>query len=145
MVAAHAEANMSDSMKHSPRPRKLPRKNPHRGSLPASFGYAIAGITETLRSQRNMQIHALAATIAVVLGLLVELETVEWIAVVIVMALVLSLELVNTAIEAIVDLASPEYHRLAKVAKDAAAGAVLVAAMGSVVVAGLIAWNHWHQ
>ena len=103
-----------------------------------SFVYAFAGIASAVRGERNMRIHLLAAVAAVSLGALLGLSACEWTSVVICCALVMSLECLNTAIEAAVDLASPDIHPLAKKAKDCAAGAVLIAAIGSAIVGCII-------
>jgi diacylglycerol kinase len=104
----------------------------------ASFRYAYAGCRHVLRTQHNSWIHA-ACTVAVVgLGLWLGLGRVEWAVLTLTIGLVWTAELVNTAVEAVVDLTSPQIHPLAKVAKDAAAGAVLVAALAAVVVGLLV-------
>ena len=106
-------------------------------TLLISFRYAFAGVRYLLWTQRNAKIHTLVAVLAILLGLLLRIERGEWLALVLTITLVLVAEAFNTAIEAVVDLASPGYHPLAKVAKDVAAGAVLLTAIASVVV-GLI-------
>ena len=103
-----------------------------------SFIYAFEGLWVLLRTQRNARVHLLAVLVVVVAGAWLRLEQSEWLAVTIVSALVLALEAVNTAVEAVVDLASPEYHLLAKRAKDVAAGAVLIGALAALLVAALI-------
>lgn len=103
-----------------------------------SFFYAFRGIWVLLRTQRNARVHLLAVLVVLVGGLWLDLAQGEWLAVAIICTLVLALEAVNTAVEAVVDLASPEYHLLAQHAKDVAAGAVLMAALGAIVVAALI-------
>lgn len=100
----------------------------------ASFGFAGRGVWHSLRHQRNLRVHVSIGLVAVTLGWLVGLSPLGWAIVVSAMALVLALELMNTGIEAIVDLVSPTHHPLAAVAKDAAAGSVLVAAGASVIV-----------
>lgn len=96
-----------------------------------SAGFAWAGVAHTYRTQPNFRIEvwAGAAALALALGLRVPLAPVA-----LACALVLGLELVNTALEALTDLASPEVHPLAKVAKDAAAGAVVMASLGALAV-----------
>lgn len=90
------------------------------------------------RTQPNARFH-LAASVAVVLsGFWLEISRLEWAALVLCIALVLALEAVNTALEYLTDLVSPEYHQLAGKAKDAAAGAVLLAAVGAAVVGGVV-------
>jgi diacylglycerol kinase len=103
-------------------------------TLGRSFAYAFAGIGYCLRTQRNFRIHLLAAGAVVVVGALLGLAAVEWAILALTVTMVLAAEMVNTVIEATVDLASPGYHPLAKVAKDVAAGAVLVTALGAVVI-----------
>lgn len=90
------------------------------------------------RTQPNARFHLVAAVVVTAAGFLLEISRLEWLAVVLCMALVLALEAVNTALEYLTDLVSPEYHPLAGKAKDAAAGAVLVAAIGAAVVGGVV-------
>jgi diacylglycerol kinase len=99
-----------------------------------SFGYAFEGIYYTLRTQRNMRVHAGIGLVAVVLGLWLGISVVEWAVLLVMMALVFTLEMMNTVVEALVDLMTDAYHPLAKIAKDVAAGAVLVAAILAVGV-----------
>jgi diacylglycerol kinase len=106
------------------------------GTLAASFRYAFAGLAYVARSQRNFRIHLAAGTAASVLGALLGFAPLEWAVLAGIITLVLVGEMLNTVVEAAVDLASPTYHPLAKIAKDVAAGAVLVTALGA-VVAGL--------
>lgn len=101
-------------------------------TLIRSFGFAFQGIFYVIRTQRNMQIHLAIGALAVLAAILFGISSGEWAALLAVMALVYSLEMVNTVIESIVDMITEEYHPLAKVAKDAAAGAVLVAAIFAV-------------
>jgi diacylglycerol kinase (ATP) len=106
-------------------------------TLLLSFRYAFAGIAYLLWTQRNAKIHTAIGVAAVALGFLLRIERSEWLALVLTIVLVLAAEGVNTAVEAAVDLASPAYHPLAKIAKDVAAGTVLLTAIGAVIV-GLI-------
>lgn len=103
-----------------------------------SLGAAFVGIAHVLRTQPNAWIELAAATVAVGLGFWFSISGVQWIVIVTLIALMLALECVNTAIEAIVDLIAPEWHPLAKIAKDTAAGALLLIATGSLVVAAII-------
>jgi diacylglycerol kinase (ATP) len=103
-----------------------------------SFSYAFQGIFHMLRTQRNAQIHVVIGLIAIVLGVLLQIGQAAWLALAIIITLVLAAEGVNTAVEATVDLASPQYHPLAKVAKDVAAGTVLLTAIGAIVVGCII-------
>lgn len=106
--------------------------------LGQAFSCAWAGISYAFCSQRNLKIHLGFAIAAVILGFALAIDTASWCAVVICIALVMALELLNTAIESVVDLVSPQYHLLAKHAKDCAAGAVYLAAFAAVVVAALV-------
>jgi diacylglycerol kinase (ATP) len=121
-----------------------PRRRIDRGlrSLIAAFRYAFAGIWYLLSTQRNAQIHILIGACAVALGLTLGLERWEWLAIVLVSAMVLAAEGVNTAIEAAVDVATSAYHPLAKVAKDVAAGTVLICAIAAVIVGCLVFIPH---
>lgn len=103
-----------------------------------SLGFALAGVRHALQNQRNLRIHVTIAAAVVIAGLALRINRSEWAVVVSLIALVIGLELLNTAIEALVDLASPVPHPLAKVAKDTAAGAILVAAAGSAIVGVII-------
>ncbi len=104
-------------------------------SLARSFRFAFAGLWHLLRTQRNFRIEVVLGALAAALGAWVRLTPGEWAALVVVTALVLILEGVNTAIELVVDLASPQVHPTAKAAKDVAAGMVLMAAVASIGVA----------
>ena len=109
-----------------------------RGSIARSFHYAFAGLTYLFRTQRNARIHLAAGGVACGLGYYLGIPRVEWAVLVFTIALVLILEGLNTAIEAAIDLASPDLHPLAKAAKDLAAGMVLIGAVASIAVGGLI-------
>ena len=102
-----------------------------------SVRFASDGVRYTFRSQRNARIQAVIAGFAVIAGLVLRISGTEWAVIALLITLVIGLELLNTAIEALVDLASPAFHPLAKIAKDAAAGAILLVVLGS-VAAGLI-------
>jgi diacylglycerol kinase len=107
---------------------------PRRHGLIASFRFAFAGIAYLLRTQRNARIHLVIGVIACALAAWLRIPRIEWAILLMTIAGVLILEGLNTALEAIVDLASPDLHPLAKVAKDVAAGMVLIAAIASVGV-----------
>ena len=108
-------------------------KNP----LYKSFGYAFEGIFAGIRGERNMKIHCFAAVCVIVAGVLFHISVTEWCICLVLFGLILSLELVNTAIEAVVDLVTEDKKPLAKLAKDTAAGAVLIAAVMA-AMAGLL-------
>jgi diacylglycerol kinase len=103
----------------------------------ASVRYALSGIALAVRKERNMRIHLIATAVVVLLALWIGLRPVEWAVLLALFGLVIGLELVNTAVERVVDLVSPERKPLAKEAKDAAAGGVLAAALFAAAV-GLI-------
>ncbi len=103
-----------------------------------SFRYAFAGWWYMLRTQRNAWIHAVISTLVFALGLWLGLGRLVWAILVLTVGLVWMAEFVNTALEAVVDLASPDLHPLAKVGKDVAAAAVLVGAATAVLVGVLI-------
>jgi diacylglycerol kinase (ATP) len=103
-----------------------------------SINHAIAGIIYSITTQRNMKIHATVAIAALLLGLWADLSRMELLMLLFAVVLVLITEMLNTAIEAVVDIASPGFHQLAKIAKNVAAGAVLLAALNSVIVGFLL-------
>lgn len=107
-------------------------------SLWKSFGYALEGLRHAVRTQRNFRIHMGIALLVIGLGIYLHLPHRDWAVLALTIGAVLTGELVNTVVEAVVDLASPEYHELAKVAKDVAAGTVLVLALTAVSVGLLI-------
>ena len=104
----------------------------------AAFRYAFAGGWSMRRTQRNAWVHAVISTLVFALGLWLGLGRLEWAILVLTVGLVWMAEFVNTALEAVVDLASPDLHPLAKVGKDVAAAAVLVGACTAVIVGLLI-------
>lgn len=107
-----------------------------------SFKFAIAGILEATREQ-NFRFHLLAMIIVIIASIFTGLSKFEWIIIVLVIAGMLSLELINSAIENIVDLATSDIHPLAKAAKDLAAGAVLIFAISSVIIGLVIFLPKW--
>lgn len=102
-----------------------------------SFGYAIVGIFTLIKEQQNAWVHLLVTVFVVAAGVVFHVTAGQWIAIVFAIVLVWMAEALNTAIELVCDLVSPDYHPLVKKAKDIAAGAVLVTAIGAVIV-GLI-------
>ncbi len=103
-----------------------------------SFGYAFDGLHYAFRTQANLRIHLVISLAVIVVGLWVQLGSIEWAILIVTMMIVLAAELMNTAIEATLDRVSVEQHPLAKVAKDTAAAAVLISAGGAVLVGLLI-------
>ena len=109
-----------------------------RGRLARSFGYAFRGVGMMIRTQANARIHAVATLFAVGGGFWFGISRGEWCAVISAIGLVWMAEGLNTALEAVVDLVSPEQHPLAGQAKDVAAGAVLCAAFAAFAIGVLI-------
>ncbi len=103
-----------------------------------SFSYAIEGIRHAFKTERNLRIHFLATTLVLLFAVLLGLTKIEMIILFFTISLVIIMELVNTVIEHLVDLVSPHYSAKAKVAKNVAAGAVLVTAINAVMVGLLI-------
>ena len=103
-----------------------------------SFRYAFHGWAHVLKTQRNAWIHSLVATLVILMGLWLGITPQDWAVLVLTIAMVFTAEFINTAIEAVVDLASPTHHPLAKVGKDVGAAAVLVAALAAILVGLLI-------
>ncbi len=103
-----------------------------------SFGHAFHGWFYVLRTQQNAWIHGTIATIVFILGFWVGLPPRDWAVIILTTAMVFAAEFMNTAIEAVVDLASPVHHPLAKVGKDVGAAAVLVAALAAILIGLLL-------
>ncbi len=103
-----------------------------------SFTYALAGIGLMLRSQHNAWIHAAASAAVCAAGFALGISRLEWCWIVLALMAVWSAEALNTAFEFLADVASPEFHPLVKHAKDVAAGAVLLAAIGAAIIGLLV-------
>lgn len=99
-----------------------------------SFSFALRGIGEALKTERNIRIHSMMTVVVILLGIYVSLNRLEWLFILLAITGTIALELVNSAIERVVDLVTEEYHPLARQAKDIAAGAVLLYAIFSVIV-----------
>lgn len=109
-----------------------------------SFRCAVAGLVYTLRTQKNTWIELAAAAVVAAAGLYFAIEPLEWAVLSLTVFGILALEAVNSAVEALVDLVSPGYHDLARIAKDCAAGAMLFAVIGSLgVAAGIFGPRIW--
>ena len=107
-------------------------------SLIKSFGFALEGIVAEFKKGRNFRIQVFTGVAAIALGLILNVSPAEWFGLIFVISTVLILELLNTAVEEMVDLVEPEVNPKAKIAKDVSAGAVLVASLASVAVGILI-------
>lgn len=103
-----------------------------------SFGYAAHGIRMVFSSEPNMKIHLVVTLIVIICGFLFSISITEWLSCILCMGLVIGAEMINTAIENLVNLVSPEHNQLAGKVKDIAAGAVLVCAIISVIIGLLI-------
>jgi len=106
-----------------------------------SFGYAIKGMFLVLKDQQNMRIHAVAIVVVTIAGIFLDLTAIEWSLIALCIGSVISIEMINTAIELLVDLVSPEFNEKAGKIKDIAAGAVLFTAIVATVVAVYIFGN----
>ena len=113
-----------------------PEKPVH--SLYKALGFALEGIGYTIRTQKNMRIHLVIAVCVISACSFLRLLPLEWALILICIGLVILAELLNTAIEAIIDLVSPQYHLLAKTAKDIGAGMVLIVAFLAVIVGCIV-------
>jgi diacylglycerol kinase (ATP) len=100
-----------------------------------SFSFAGQGVWYVIRTQRNMRVHLAAAVCAIAAGLALRIGAADWACVIITIGVVLAAEALNTVVEALTDLCTTEFHPLAKIAKDAAAGAVLIVSAAAVGVA----------
>ena len=103
-----------------------------------SFGFAAKGISIAFKEQQNLRIHAVVVVIVIALGFFLRLTKVEWAIITLTIGFVISAELLNTAIEELVNLVSPGHHQLAGKIKDISAGAVLLAAVAAVIVGVVI-------
>ena len=106
-----------------------------------SFNHAINGVVDAARTQRNMKIHIIASIGVLIACFFFDVSKAEFLALAITITMVISAELVNTAVEAAVDLNTNYYHPLAKVAKNTAAGAVLVTAINAILVGYIVFWD----
>jgi diacylglycerol kinase len=107
-----------------------------------SFRHAFVGIFLMIRCQHNAWIHAIATVIVIAGSLFFRLSRAEWCWIVLAIAIVWTAEALNTAVEFLADVASPNFHPLVREAKDVAAGAVLITATSSAIIGVLIFWPH---
>lgn len=103
-----------------------------------SFVFAGQGLSHLFKTQPNAQIHLSLAVLATCLGVFFGLNPLEWCLICLCIGLVIAAESFNTALESLVDLASPEYHLLAKITKDTASAAVLILALTALIIGGII-------
>ncbi|MGP4061672.1 diacylglycerol kinase family protein [Halobacillus sp. H74] len=98
------------------------------------FSFALNGLKEVYKSERNFRIHLLITVFVLIAGFLLSISALEWIVVTLVISIILSLEMVNTGIEKLLDHLAPEHHPAIGTVKDITAGAVLVASIGSALI-----------
>ena len=127
---------------HIPEP-ELRKEIAKRAGLLASFSFAIDGVLRTLCTQRNMKIHWVSGTAVALVGMALNLDLASRASVIFCIFVVLCMEVLNTSLEAFVDLHAKEYAHQAMIAKDAAAAAVLVLAIGAIVVLADILFHSW--
>lgn len=107
-----------------------------------SFGYAGKGLAKTWREEQNLQIHTVSGLFAIIMGLIFRISMLEWLSLIIVILLVLLMEIVNSAVERVTDVLKPRIHGYVKEIKDIMAAAVLLSAIGAVLVGLLIFGPH---
>lgn len=112
----------------------IPGSNREHPTFIRSFGYAIEGFRTAVATERNIKVQLLVGVLAVVAGVVLRIDALSWVLVLLCIGLVLFAELVNTSIEAIVDLATQDFHPLAKRAKDIAAASVFTLSITAAVV-----------
>ncbi len=105
-----------------------------------SFYYAFQGLKTAFISEPNLRFHFFAAILALIVGIFLKLATYEWLLLAFIIFFVITLELLNTVLEAIVNMVSPEVHPYAKIAKDVSAACVLLAAILSIIVGSVLFW-----
>lgn len=110
-----------------------------------AFVYAGNGIIHGIIAERNVKFHMLATILVIVVGKLTGLSQMEWFVVAILIGGMLALELMNSAVERVVDLVTQEHHPLAKQAKDLASGAVLIFAIASAIIGLMIFFPKWFE
>lgn len=103
-----------------------------------SFVYAAKGIRHTLLTEHNFRIHIVMAIIAILLGFLLEISSLEWVSIIIVIGIMFAAEIFNSSIEELTDLVSPDKNKLAGIVKDLSAGAVLILAITAFIVGIII-------
>ena len=100
----------------------------------AGFGYAFSGVRYALRTQRNVRVHTFIGSLAILMGIILRISAIEFAMIFIAITGVFIAEMFNTVIELSIDLSTPEYNPLAKIAKDVAAGAVLLNAVLAIII-----------
>ncbi len=103
-----------------------------------SFKYAFDGLKYAFKYEQNILVHTLATILVVIAGIYFKISQIEWLAIILIIGLVIATELINTSIEATIDLVTKETHPLAKIAKDTAAAAVLVFGLTAIIIGFII-------
>lgn len=103
-----------------------------------SFKYAFQGLKYAFKYEQNIIVHFIATLIAIIMGFIFKISNVEWLVIFLIIGLVIATELINTSIEATIDLITDEINPIAKIAKDTAAAAVLVFGLTALAIASLI-------
>ncbi len=103
-----------------------------------SFKYAFDGLKYAFKYEQNILVHTLATILVVIAGIYFKISQIEWLAIILIIGLVIATELINTSIEATIDLITKETHPLAKIAKDTAAAAVLVFGLTAIIIGFII-------
>lgn len=106
-----------------------------------SFGYAFKGIKDLFLTQRNAQIHLTVSIFVIIAGFFFNISKTEWLICILLIGLILAAEAINTALEFLTDLVSPDYHELAGKTKDVAAAAVLLLAIAAAIIGVMIFWQ----
>ena len=114
--------------------QSMSRKHP----TPESFEYALSGIKTAIKNEPNFKFQLIVAFLTLALGYYLQLSTTEFAILILVICMVLVLELINTALESLIDISSPDIHPKAKIAKDVAAASVLIAALTSIFIGVLL-------
>lgn len=118
--------------------KKYEKTKWHNKNFLKSFKFASSGIFYTISTQKNLKIQVFFAVLAIILGVFFRISTIEWAILIFAIMFVLFAELLNTAIESVVDLCTEEFNEKAKIAKDVAAGAVLISSLNSIAMGMLI-------
>lgn len=114
------------------------RKKRGLGRFRNSFKYSMAGLRYAYKNEQSMTVHVIVTALVIVFGLLFQIKLIEWIICIFLIGIIMASELLNTAIEAVVDLCTQDYHPLAKVAKDTASAAVFIFSIASAIIGILI-------
>jgi len=120
-------------------------RNANRGRLSKSFRCASEGLIYVLRQERNARLHLLAALLTILLGIWLDLSNTEWALISLAIAMVFVGEMFNTVVEVSIDMITVDEHPLAKVAKDVAAGAILLASLAAAIIGALIFVPHLRE